>query len=237
MRRHIFSGAVVLASFGLASPGLAVTLLNGSFETPAVPAGSFTQYGNGGNIGGWSVFTHPTNAVLAISTTYTEPQITFNAFDGLVALDLTGGGNTGPNGVFQDIATVVGQLYSLSFYLGNAQGSGSPTQPNTNVYLLPSSLSLDITGSGSTVYTNSNTTPGNINWQQFTQNFTATSATTQIRFTNLTSGDNYAGLDAVSITESAVPEPTTWAMMLVGFAAIGFAMRRQRQQPQVRFAF
>ena len=26
-----------------------------------------------------------------------------------------------------------------------------------------------------------------------------------------------------------VPEPATWAMMLVGFAGIGFAMRRRRQ--------
>lgn len=36
----------------------------------------------------------------------------------------------------------------------------------------------------------------------------------------------------------AVPEPATWAMMLVGFAAIGGAMRgRKRQHPNVRFAF
>jgi len=28
----------------------------------------------------------------------------------------------------------------------------------------------------------------------------------------------------------AVPEPATWAMMLLGFGAVGFAMRR-RQRP------
>jgi hypothetical protein len=30
------------------------------------------------------------------------------------------------------------------------------------------------------------------------------------------------------ISESAVPEPATWAMMLMGFGAVGFAMRRKR---------
>ena len=29
---------------------------------------------------------------------------------------------------------------------------------------------------------------------------------------------------------TAVPEPATWAMMLIGFGAVGFAMRR-RQKP------
>lgn len=32
-----------------------------------------------------------------------------------------------------------------------------------------------------------------------------------------------------SIITSAVPEPGTWAMMLVGFGAVGFSMRRQRR--------
>lgn len=36
-------------------------------------------------------------------------------------------------------------------------------------------------------------------------------------------------LDATRIV-AGVPEPATWAMMLVGFAAVGAAMRRQRKQ-------
>lgn len=37
----------------------------------------------------------------------------------------------------------------------------------------------------------------------------------------------------------AVPEPATWAMMLMGFGAIGFAMRRRKDKEswQVRHAF
>lgn len=43
----------------------------------------------------------------------------------------------------------------------------------------------------------------------------------------------------LTITEvgAAVPEPATWAMMLIGFGAIGFAMRRRKQNVKVRYAF
>jgi len=30
-----------------------------------------------------------------------------------------------------------------------------------------------------------------------------------------------------------VPEPATWAMMLLGFGAVGFAMRRERNSSKV----
>ena len=41
------------------------------------------------------------------------------------------------------------------------------------------------------------------------------------------SGDgSYSGVINLS---SAVPEPATWGMMLLGFGAVGFAMRRRRQ--------
>jgi PEP-CTERM putative exosortase interaction domain len=42
---------------------------------------------------------------------------------------------------------------------------------------------------------------------------------------------------SIPMVSDAVPEPTAWGLMLIGFAAIGVAMRRQHQQPQVGFAF
>lgn len=43
-------------------------------------------------------------------------------------------------------------------------------------------------------------------------------------------------LDSVSVVEGAVPEPATWAMMLVGFGAMGFAMRRRRARQVAEIA-
>jgi hypothetical protein len=44
-------------------------------------------------------------------------------------------------------------------------------------------------------------------------------------------------LGTTATTAPAVPEPATWAMMLVGFGSIGFAMRRRRtNKPVVTFA-
>lgn len=40
-------------------------------------------------------------------------------------------------------------------------------------------------------------------------------------------GNNQFFLDNITITQ-AVPEPATWTMMLLGFGAIGFAMRRRK---------
>lgn len=51
----------------------------------------------------------------------------------------------------------------------------------------------------------------------------------QIAFDNITLGSATAG--------GAVPEPATWAMMLVGFGAIGGALRRrQKVATRIRFA-
>lgn len=43
---------------------------------------------------------------------------------------------------------------------------------------------------------------------------------------------------ALTQLAAGVPEPDTWAMVIAGFAAIGFSMRRKNsQQTRVRFAF
>jgi hypothetical protein len=50
------------------------------------------------------------------------------------------------------------------------------------------------------------------------------------RYASITALDNQSGEGHPYIpTTPGVPEPATWAMMLVGFAGIGMAMRRRRR--------
>lgn len=61
------------------------------------------------------------------------------------------------------------------------------------------------------------------------------------RLSNVTGNDFYMEDLRFSSVNGAVPEPSTWAMMLLGFGGIGFGMRRVRSQQQrklrVRHAF
>jgi len=42
----------------------------------------------------------------------------------------------------------------------------------------------------------------------------------------------------VPTQQGAVPEPSTWAMMLIGFGAVGFSLRRRKAQaPRLRVAY
>jgi hypothetical protein len=216
---------LIIAAFAiaLASPAMSAELVvNGGFESPVTPVGGFTQVTGGNSFAGWNV---TGNDVLIINNSYNESGLVFNANSGLNSLDITGAGNTGPNTISQTIPTTVGQ-YVLSFFVGNA----SPTGGNAGVYGNPSSINLSINGGPAQTFTNSTNGPLGINWQKFSVNFTA-QGSTSISFINATpQGDNMAGLDDVSVTafSSAVPEPSTWAMLLVGFGFAGAALRRKK---------
>lgn len=48
--------------------------------------------------------------------------------------------------------------------------------------------------------------------------------------------DNHDDFIVRATVRSAVPEPTTWAMMLIGFAGVGYSMRRRRRTAWIRQA-
>jgi PEP-CTERM motif len=60
-------------------------------------------------------------------------------------------------------------------------------------------------------------------------------------FLSLSSNDRqfvWHGVDGTTFTSavSAVPEPSTWAMMLLGFAGVGFMAYRRKSKPALMAA-
>ena len=199
-------------------------IVNGGFETPDAVDGGFVQVFGGTNFGGWTVTGLD---VLLIDRNYTESGLVFNAAAGNQAVDLTGAGNTSPeDGVEQTVFGLQnGRLYRLSFELGNA----APIGGNGSNYTLPSTVRVSFDGGPALSFTNAVNNPtGNpgINFQAFSTNYVANaSGQVTIRFFNGIGNDNYVGLDNVSL---AVPEPATWALMIMGFGGAGAMLRRRR---------
>jgi hypothetical protein len=230
--------ALMAATMVWAAPASANNIiLNGSFESPAVnpewhcgPFADCAGYHNAvpGNdyIGAWLLLPNaPTeNGYAAVMLTgptyhetndYTGAQLNFTPEDGNQALDLTGEGNQGTwNGVKQTVATIPGQQYDLTFYLGHQWGYA----PGYETY--PAALTLWMNGVEVGLFTNGvNERENDITWMFESYRFTADSEWTTIAFQNATDSHNqYAGLDNVSLTE--VPEPASLVLLGCGIGAL-----------------
>ena len=119
--------------------------------------------------------------------------------------------NGGPGGTISVALPdlVAGQLYSVAFDLAK--------RPNYNL----NTLTVAIDG-----VTKTYPTPTD-NWGTFSFSFTANGSDSPLLFTAATTNgaDTSVGLDNIAV--AAIPEPTTWAMLLLGFGMIGFAMRKR----------
>ncbi len=89
----------------------------------------------------------------------------------------------------------------------------------------PSDVNFSFDG---TTYVSINPVPDQ-GWTEYSFTVTATGKDTfTVGFRN---DPSYDGLDSFSVSASAVPEASTWAMMLAGFAGLGFAGFRSTRKP------
>ncbi|WP_254602782.1 PEPxxWA-CTERM sorting domain-containing protein [Sphingomonas bacterium] len=124
----------------------------------------------------------------------------------------------------------VGNSYALSFFWAGSQQAG-----------FSGTTTEGWTGSlgGTSFATPVITTPsqGFYPWQKFSTVIKATSTSETLSFLAVggPSGGQppFALLDGVSLT--AVPEPATWGMMILGFGLAGVALRRQARRSDARF--
>ena len=222
MRHYLLIGLLTC----LVSAEASTLITNGSFESPVVPVGSFTNFASGSTlIPGWTVV-GAAGGVSIVSGTFSQECCTFPAEDGAQWLDLTGLNTNSTEGVEQTVATTVGTNYVLSFWIGNIFDPGG-------IFGTTSTVDVRLGGLGGTLlgaFTNSSTTRGTQIWQQFTTSFTATGSSTTLDFLNADPGtDNSNGLDNVALTVGAagIPEPGTLSLLGLGIIGLGLVRRRK----------
>jgi hypothetical protein len=170
--------------------------------------------------GPWKVVGDPGTSIYLLQDTYTEPfngVTQFNAQDGLNSVDLSGPSNVGPSaGVEQTVPVTGGQEYVLFFEVGRVTPGGGPG----GVYAGAATVDVSIDGGSRVPFTNSDVTPGMINWKQFSYTFTPAGSSTTIDFLNGTpTGTNETGLDnVVLIPTSALGVGDAPAPMSLSFA-------------------
>jgi choice-of-anchor C domain-containing protein len=197
----------------------AAPFTNGSFETGIAP-GSFTSL-NGGDstsITGWTVGGSAPDAVDYIGSYWV-------AADGSKSLDLNG---LIAGSISQTFTVTNGQAYRVTFQLaGNPDGGPQPkTLDSTTTFTLFSPPPFDSSGHSTS----------NMGWTTYSFDFVANSNSETLTFTSTTTTPSGNGtypfafgpaLDNVSVT--AIPEPATWAMMILGFMGVGFLAYRRKQ--------
>src|SRR5689334_4396681 len=152
------------------------------------------------------------------------------AISGINTASDTEGGRTGINAIaFNDPATgnaVSGILSGYAFQTGGLNSSGcngsgnffcfdNTSIPPTPSTLLGSSLSLNfsVTSNNAGSWTSYINPDFKIDW--------------------VGSQNNYNLVSLAIPVNQGVPEPATWAMMLIGFGGIGVAMRRSRKHARL----
>ena len=142
------------------------------------------------------------------------------AISGINTASDTEGGRTGINAfAFNDAATAVsGTSSGFTFQLGGLNSTGCDSSGSGWFCFMNAGYTLPSGSSTSLDFSVTNTTDA---WDSWAPSF-------KIDWTG--SQNNY---DLVSLpipVNTGVPEPATWAMMLLGFSGIGMAIRRSRKR-------
>ena len=190
----------------------AAIVLSHNFDSSAATLnwqgdGIFSSIPQPGNVNGL-----PSVDLVAAVNSYGITTFAGNSVD----LDGTTGEGNNPAGWLQSVASFGLGTYTLTFQLSGNQ-RGTPQQ-TTMISLGAQSFTI---------------TPTDDLFHLYTHTFVDASG--QLNF--IESGpSNFRGNLLDEVVLSAVPEPSTWAMMILGFAGVGFMAYRRNSNPALRVA-
>ncbi len=198
MKLLSMAGSLAAVILVSATPAYAVTNFFTNFDSVAVASGGFVVLPT---VEGWTATTGA-----GIELQNNAAGAPFSA-PNLVELDSF-------NNTTMSRAIMAGN-YTLSYYY--SPRPGQPTTTNGIEALLGSTVINAISGMGGS----------NTSWMQYTATFT-TSAPTTLSFRAVGTDDALGGyLDDIRLSGTAVPEASTWAMMIFGFGLAGLGLRRR----------
>ncbi|HEY4275544.1 MAG TPA: FxDxF family PEP-CTERM protein [Rhizomicrobium sp.] len=206
--RATFLAAIAFAALASFSSAQAVTNVpDGNFDTP--PGGNpFTTYNNT-TFGPW----HVNGSVDLIGNYWQAPPT------GGGSVDLAG---NYPGNIFQIFPVAAGS-FKLSFYLAGNPDGGDPIK---TLRAFVTNSAFDLTSYDFTFDT-TGFSKSNMGWTLEQFSFTnPTAGNIQLQFVGTNDNTAYGAVIG-GINISAVPEPDTWAMLLLGFGGIGLLMRRR----------
>jgi PEP-CTERM motif len=215
------------------APPAATQIINGGFEEGAFGDGSVRQILPGEEaLKGWTVNDNPVawytngyeppNALKPIAVAPHTGNLAINLCDGSVAKQCDD--SVRPVSMSQTFTVLPFIEQQVSFWVGNLGANGGPVSIGVTIED-GTSNTLPLSETARAPATDLDST-----WQQSTYSFIPDGRSNAIRFSEI-GGDAYAGLD--DITVMAVPEPSTWALALLGFADLAIVGMRRAARPQV----
>ena len=175
-------------------------VVNGSFEMPDVPTGSFGLFGS---IPGWTLASGPSIEI--------QDRVAGTPFQGNQFLELD---STGNSSVYQDLSTTPG-LYTLSFAFSPRPGVAANSM---QVFWNGSPLTtINVTGTGLP----------DTSWTVYSFGVTATGSTTRLQFTGLGPSDS-TGEYVDDVMVDNVPEPASMGLLLSGALLVAVLYTRNR---------